>query len=197
MWKAGSNLVNKFEISSFAEAVLWKRPEMRRSGWTSWMSKGKKRPLKKKRNSCGIYLNTMNNLQAQTPPTWGFIEDYVSFVSLSISSLTIFCDFFPPKIAVPPKQMVKEVDKSRRTQCILHFQTFTSPSDPQVRLHLLPFDCHFTISSSFFPPPSLTHSLEKYHFWGGFPHVFLHIDTIILFFFFPSSFLQRFPKHFC
>lgn len=99
--------------------------------------------------------------------------------------------FFPPKIAVPPKQMVKEVDKSRRTQWILHFQTFTSPSDPQVRLHLLPFDCHFTISSSFFPPPSLTHSLEEYHFWGGVsPCFFTHwYNHIVLFFsfFIPSE----------
>lgn len=104
---------------------------------------------------------------------------------------------FPPKNAVPPKQMKKEVDRSRRTQWVLNFQTCTFPSEPQVRLHLLPFDHHFTISSSLFPPPSLTHSLEKYNFCGFFPPCFLTCWYNPIVHFFLSSSHQRFPEHFC
>lgn len=57
----------------------------------------KKSILWRKKEECSINLNSMINLQVQTALTWSFLEDYVSFGSLSIFSLRIFCDF-PPKI---------------------------------------------------------------------------------------------------
>lgn len=59
----------------------------------------------------GIHHVWRNNLQAYTPLTSGFLKGYISF---------------SPENAVSPKHKMKEEDGSRRTQCVLGFQTCRS-----------------------------------------------------------------------
>lgn len=97
-----------------------------------WMNamdvKGEKKPhsLKVKgRYVAFISIVWRNNPWAQTPLTWGFLEDCFIWVPFNIVPQIIL--WFSPQNAVPPKQMMKEVDQSRRTQWVLCFQTYTSP----------------------------------------------------------------------
>lgn len=65
---------------------------------------------------------------------------------------------FPPKMQCHQSRRWRKKIEAERPSGSWVSRHAGPPNESYARLHLLSFDCHFTVSSSLFPPSSLTHS---------------------------------------
>lgn len=190
-WKAGSNLVEKFETSFAAEVSLLKRPDNR----------GLDEPY-----GCQSQKSTLwSNRAGMCCPSQQHEKLISRHTGLSHQAFLRIMFHFPKKMQChQSRRWRKKIEAGPNGSW---FSRNVGPlGKSQVRLCLLSFDCYFTISS---PPSSLTLSAVlkgtqagTYLIWGGvfsvFPYVLMEsYCSLLLYLLYPFRGCQDSPERCC